>query len=368
MEQIKIPQVNNQYLSKLIYSDIDNLNNKISELSSDTKNNLTEMLLLRLSGILPKKKLENYSLEWSSTQFNKYTDYFDEFNNKYFSLKKLTNENIGDVLYEKFFEQVSKISLVFDNLNNLDKFNIKQAKKLMVLTSKLSEDFDKSIISLQYILIINGIKEFIKIVSTLYPNSLDYMYDKIINELNLKINFDNMVCVFTSIVKKHIHNFITLNKSSSDEEIITGLLREYNKVEMNIKTIFWLVYHNELKYYDDITKIYDIDIILEKIEKIESKLNEDENEKEFINYIETNINLLSEILSKNVKKKIDEIKKNNDIIVSNEIINDTINNLIDDEIDLIIKTHLSDPDEIIIIKSQLGFSKEMIKLNITLHP
>jgi len=366
MEQLNIPQVNNQYLSELLSSHTNDFNNKIKELSSDIKDNLLEILSLRLSGILPKKQFENYSLEWSSVEFNKYTDYFDEFNNKYFSLEKFTNDNMDDVLHKNIFEQITNINLVYEKFNNMDKLNINEAKKLMVLTCKLTDDYNKSVNSLQCILIINGIKEFIQIISTLYPNSLDYMYDKITTELNKKMNFDNIMGMFTSIVKKYLYNFILLNKHLLDKEIIDNLLNEYYKVEKNIKSIFWIVYHNELKYYDDIIKLYNVnyDLISGQFEKLES--NFDENEQEFMNSIETTTNFLSETLSSNVKNKLDELKKNNDITVSNEMINSTINDLIDDEIESIIKTHLSDPDEIIIIKSQLSLSKEMIKLNFTL--
>jgi hypothetical protein len=369
MEQTNIPLVNNQYLSGLFDSHTNEFKNKIEDLSSDIKDNLLEILSLRLSGILPKKQFENYSLEWSSVQFNKYTEYFDEFNNKYFSLEKFTNDNIDDILHKNIFNQISKIKSIYENFNNLDKLNIKVVKKIMVLTCKLSENYDTNVNLLQYILIINGIKEFIQIISTLYPNSLDYMYDKITTKLNKKMNFNDIVNIFISIVKKYLHNFILLNKHLLDKEIIDNLLSEYYKIEKNVKCIFWIVYHNELKYYDDIIKLYNIDynLISSQLEKLD--YNFDEN-KEFMNSIETTANFLSEILSSNVKNKLDEFKKNNVTTVSDEMIkstiDDLIDDLIDDEIESIIKTHLSDPDEIIIIKSQLGLSKEMIKLNLTL--
>ena len=107
---------------------------------------MLEILFLRLYGIIPEKKFENYSLEWSTVQFNKYADYFDEFNNKYFSLEKFTNDNMNNILHKNIFEQITNINLVYENFNNMDKLNIKEAKKLMVLTCKLSDDYNTSII------------------------------------------------------------------------------------------------------------------------------------------------------------------------------------------------------------------------------
>ena len=368
MEQLSIPEVNNLYLNNLVDLHKNEFSNGINKLiDPDVKKKLLEILLLRLSGILPKKKFYNYTLEWTTIEFNKNIDYFDDFNREYFSLEKFTTNNFDNILQKKIFEQITKISYVYECYNNLDKLYINKAKKLMVLVCELSDDYHKSINLFQSVLVLNGIKEFITHINNLYPNSINYMCDKIINELNKKINFESIINIFVNIVKKYLYNFILLNKHSLDKLIIDNLLSEYLNVEKNINIIFWIVYHNELKYYDDVIKLYnvDMDFISEKIEKIESNLNE--NEIEYMDSIETNINLFSDMLTTNVNNKLEELKKNNDNLTINEKINDTINNLIDDEIDSIIKIHLSDPDEIIIFKSQLSLSKEIIKFNITLN-
>jgi len=52
----------------------------------------------------------------------------------------------------------------------------------------LSNDYNKSINTFQYVLVLNGIKSFISHISKLYPSSLNYMCDFITNELNKKMN------------------------------------------------------------------------------------------------------------------------------------------------------------------------------------
>lgn len=367
MNPTSIPKVNNEYLNELKKTHINEFNNKITNLSSDVKNKLLDILSIRLTGILPKKRFDDYSLEWSSVQFDKYSDYLEDFNNQYFSFEKFTNDKIDGVLHKNIFKQMRNISNAHEKINNLDNLNIKKAKKLMVSICELNDNYNKSVISLQHILIINGIKEFITIINNLYPNSIDYMYDKITTELNEKKNFYDVVNIFVGIIKKYLNNYIVSNKDLLDKKITNDLSIEYSKIENNVKCIFWIVYCNELKYYDDIIKLYNVNInyVSNQFDKIESEF--DENEKEILYGIEKNISFLSDIILSNVRNKLRELKKNNDNSVSNEMINNTINNLIDNEIDSIIKNHLSDPDEIIIVRSQLNSSKSIIKLNLTLE-
>ena len=392
MEQVSFPQVNNQYLDNLINSHKNEFSIKIDKLTDHViKNKMLEILSLRLSGILPINKY--YTLDWSSIEINKNADYIEDFNNKYFSFEKFTfgetnntdnidnidiidnTGNMDNILQNKIYEQIKNIASISEYINNLDQMNFKQSKKLMVASSKLTNNCDKNVNLFQYALILNGIREFISHIARLYPNSLNYMYDKITKEIN-KMNFENTINIFVSIVKKYLYKYVLLSKNLLDVNIMNNLLKEYHMVEKNIKCIFWIVYHNELKYCDDIIKLYNIDLdyFADKFNKIVYEF--DENEINILNYISNKINflsqllstnVLSQLLSTNVKKKIEEIKKNNDTSTSKEIINNTLNDLIDDEIDSIIKINVTDPDEIIIIKTQLDLSKDVIILNLTLN-
>ncbi len=372
LQTLKIPQVNEEYLINLKETHINYFKNKINnpdkddELDDVTKEYLIKILMVRLDGIIPKKKFELNTLDWEDPKLNNYLGVLEDFNDCYFELNKFFDGE-NKILSNNLFDSIEKIAYAYKNLNEIDFNEDLGVKKYLVKVLKLTDAYDESVDSFQYVLITYGISEFISKINKLYPNALNFTFDKIINKLNNRMTFVGLISVFTKIIKDYMRNSISSNKNLINLKNKQYLIDELYKVETNVKCIFWIVYHNELKYYDNILNMYAIE--LNHVERLCKKYEDDEFEMNVMIGIEEKTNYLIEELQKNVDSKVKNLNLNlgtNSDSQENEKNTNILNNLIDGEIEQLAKIHLTDPDENNIIKVQLEVQKQIIKMNMLL--
>lgn len=368
----KIPVINEEYLIDLKKSHIDNFKDKINKLNSDSingnvKDHLINILDVRLSGVIPKKKFTEHTLDWSDAKFEDSIDYFENFDNYYFELDKFLNEN-NNIFTNRIFDEIKKISNAYDDLKNINYDNNLGIKKYIVLIQKLMENYDDCIESLQYTLMTFGFGNFIDVIFKLYPDAFDFTFNKIINKLSKKMTFEDFTNMFSKALKEYINNYIISNKEFINKGEIKNLMNIYHSIDKNVKCIFWIIYHDELKYYNDVINKYLIEMNYSN--ELYTRYEIDENEILQIIEIEEKGNFLSNELEKNIDLQIKNLNtyKNNlvDNLTDREKKNDKINELIEEEINNLINVHIFDPDELIIIKSQLMVQKELIKIKFLL--
>jgi len=375
---LKIPEINEDFLIRLKQTHIEDFKNKINNLDESdepdeiTKDNLIKILNLRLSGIIPQKKNCLHILDWNDNKLNNYIGIFDEFDNYYFEFDKIfnTSNKFFNSTNKKFnnniLNQINNIAKSYNDLINLKPNENYNIKNFMIQILELTDNYDDNVELFEYTLIENKIDEFIEKINGLYPD-INLNYDKISNELTKKMSFYSLINTFTNIAKVHIHNFILKNKDKICKKTIRNLMNDYYVINDNIKSIFWIVYHNELKYFDNVLLMYSIESTY--VEELFKKYESNETEMNQIIEIEKKTNFMVKELEKNINSEIKNLylgNNNNDFEEYGKK-NLKIDKLIRDEIDYLIKTHLSDSDEIQIIKSQLEVHKEMIKMNLHLE-
>ncbi len=283
---------NSNFFEELKKNHLDKFTDKLNEINIDdnSKTNIYKILCQRLNGILPNFSIgqENSSgFDWEYKINLDQVDYLNQFNEFYFEINSLDYFE-DEIFYKSIIcPTLNSIQKYYSKINSFEVNSYDNIKKIMATFLFYNDEFYNGKIKLEYVLIIFRLKNFIDLVNTVYPGLLDVSKANI--ELSKTIGFSNFIHKISSNIKNNFKEFL-INKKEGNE--INSLnknlyMSQFYDVEKNIKSIFWLIYHNDIKYVDTIYKNYFIDNeLLEKIDQdISDKFSFEENEI-FLLYIE----------------------------------------------------------------------------------
>ena len=177
-----------------------------------------------------------------------------------------------------------------------------------------------------------------------YPNLITIdIQEKLLKSIGFNEFIDIFVSNIKSSMRQNINNII--KNFNPDAKIINELFILLLNVDKNIKTLFWIVYYEDIKYVDSIIKNYSLPENF--FSELENKIVSSGDD------ISTKCDEYFEKLE-NVKEKFityvrEEIKKN---LNYKSFTEEELKKIIYEQIELFV-INISDPDEKIIIKNSL---------------
>jgi hypothetical protein len=378
VDNTKTNTINLEYLEQLKNEHIKEFEKKmiLSDLSESDKYKLIKILKFYLDGNLPRKNIatDNIYFDWEE-DFNKIKfdkddildekndeddlyESFKKFDKLYFDTPKFNTESFPNY-DEIILIAINKLKNSYEEFFNID-FEKPNPTEILVKFQKLGENYHNSQLQMQYVILVNKMVKFIEIINIVYPEIIDYklIHDKLLTK---EMGFDDLLNNVTKQIKEHIRNFIKVNISnglSSKEQ--NDLLIEVLNVDEKIKSIFWIVYSDDIKFVDNNYRIYNLSEseLSDLLENMQEKFNLDGmvDFESDIELITKNIDLYDMIFQNNVQKILNQFD-----ISKSELNQEQIDNILNEQVQLVV-SEIQDTNLVELVKSQLEISKGMIKL------
>lgn len=312
---------------------------------SDLVDKLKRIHKARLSGIIPDflSLDDNYDFDWEKNIELDLLEYLSDFNKYYFS------EEYVNTFESKFTDNliipvVNNLKECIEGFTSICQDPISNPKEIVLQLYKFGDNFHNAKIKLQYIFLINKLRKFLEIVYLVYPNLLTMdIQDKLLKN----IGFNEFINIFISNIKSsmrlNINNII--QNFNPEAKTINELFILLLNVDKNIKTLFWVVYFEDIKYVDSIIKNYSLPENF--FSEVENKIvsSGDDISSKCDEYFEK----LESIKEKFIIYVREEIKKNFNY---KSLTDEELKKIIYEQVELFI-INISDPDEKIIIKNSL---------------